>query len=128
MINFIDHIVFTVKNIEKTIFFYRDILGMQVEYFGKNQERVALKFGTQKINLHVWQHEFEPKAKLPTPGAIDVCFITLWPLTQVLGHLARYGITIIEGPIERTGAQGKLMSIYIHDPDENLIEIANLIK
>lgn len=126
MLEAIDHLVLTVKDLAQTIAFYRDILGMQVEYFGKNQERVALKFGSQKINLHEWKKEFEPKAKYPTPGSIDICFLTKVPLEKVMDHLQKSKIEIIEGPVERTGAQGKILSVYIRDPDENLLEIANL--
>ena len=128
MLNSIDHIVLTVKDLNKTITFYRDVLGVQIEYFGENKDRVALKFGTQKINLHLWQHEFEPKAKAPTPGAIDICFLSNTSLTKIIEHLHQMNIVIVEGPIERTGAQGKILSIYIRDPDENLLEIANLLE
>ena len=101
---------------------------MAVEYFGKNNERVALKFGNQKINLHEWQKEFEPKAKHPMSGAIDLCFLSIRTLNEIIHHLQDLNVTIIEGPVERTGARGKLISICIRDPDENLIEIANLVK
>lgn len=124
-IDSLDHLVLTVKNLDRSIAFYTNILGMELVRFGVNQERVALAFGQQKINLHLYGHEFEPKAKLPTPGSADLCFLTSLPLAQVCQHLQQNNITIEEGPVLRTGAQGKILSIYLRDPDQNLIEIAN---
>lgn len=122
----IDHIVMTVRDLEKTLSFYQS-LGFQAVSFGKNQERKALTCGIQKINLHVYGKEFEPKAAHPTPGSLDLCFLTSIPLTQVIQHLQSLHIPIIEGPVQRTGAQGPILSIYLRDPDDNLIEISNLI-
>ena len=127
MIDSIDHIVLTVTDLAQTIAFYQDALDMQIEYFGQNNERVALKFGIQKINLHQWHKEFEPQAARPTPGAIDLCFLSTVPLNTIIKTLEQKGIAIVEGPIERTGAQGRILSIYIRDPDANLLEISNLI-
>jgi len=119
----IDHLVLTVRDIGDTIAFYTRVLGMEEVTFGEH--RKALSFGTQKINLHEAGNEFEPKALHAKPGSADLCFLTAEPLSRVLVHLGNCGIDILEGPIERTGAQGPLESIYIRDPDGNLIEIAN---
>ena len=113
----------TVKDIEKTISFYESVLGMKKEVFG--QGRVALKYGTQKINLHEVGNEFDPKANKPIPGSADLCFITITPLTEAMGHVMKCGVEIIDGPVERTGANGSILSFYIRDPDKNLIEVAN---
>ncbi len=119
-----DHVVLTVGDIERTIDFYMKVLGMQAITFG---ERKALTFGRQKINLHQHGHEFEPKAAHPTPGSADLCFITTAPLEEVRRHLTKLSIPIEEGPVERTGAVGKLLSLYVRDPDSNLIEISNYL-
>lgn len=119
----LDHLVLTVKDIHKTSMFYQSALGMQQQIFGEN--RVALKFGDQKINLHQYGNEFEPKAYKPTPGSADLCLITLTPLEKAMAHIAACGVEILEGPVERSGANGKLRSFYIQDPDKNLIEVAN---
>jgi len=121
----LDHIVLTVSNIEKTIFFYVSVMGMKKEVFG--QGRVALKYGDQKINLHEFGNEFEPKANKPTPGSADLCFITKTPLNEAMSHVMSCGVEIIEGPVERTGAKGLILSFYFRDPDNNLIEVANEI-
>ena len=121
----LDHLVLTVKDIETTITFYTKVLGMKMVTFGKN--RKALKFGSQKINLHQYGNEFEPRAKQPTPGSADLCFITDTPIDKVISHLQQHDITIKEGPMERTGADLPLLSVYIRDPDGNLLEIANQI-
>ena len=119
----LDHIVLTVSNIEKTISFYVSVMGMKKEVFG--QGRVALKYGDQKINLHEFGNEFEPKANKPTPGSADLCFITKTPLNEAMSHVTSCGVEIIEGPVERTGAKGSILSFYFRDPDNNLIEVAN---
>jgi len=120
----IDHLVLTVRDIPATCDFYSRVLGMQVVTFG---DRKALQFGRQKINLHERGKEFEPKALRPTPGSGDLCFITEVPLPQVVDHIRSCGIQIIEGPVRRTGAVGPMESIYIRDPDGNLIEVSNYL-
>ena len=119
----IDHIVLTVRDIAATCAFYTRVLGMRAETFGPG--RTALHFGAQKINLHQAGREFEPKALRPTPGSGDLCFITPVPLAEVQAHLAACGVAILEGPARKTGAAGPLASLYLRDPDGNLIEIAN---
>jgi len=119
----LDHLVLTVTDIEKTTSFYGSVMGMKKEVFGGG--RVALKYGRQKINLHESGKELEPKANRPTPGSADLCFITQTPLDDAMAHVKRCGVEIVEGPVERTGANGKIRSFYFRDPDGNLIEVAN---
>lgn len=119
----LDHIVLTVVSIEKTVEFYCSFLGMTEITFGKGRKAVSL--GLQKINLHEVGKEFEPKALYPTPGSADICLITDAPLTEMINRCESHHIKIIEGPVERTGARGKILSIYLRDPDQNLIEISN---
>jgi catechol 2,3-dioxygenase-like lactoylglutathione lyase family enzyme len=119
----IDHLVLTVKNIDITIDFYVNILNMEKEIF--NENRVALKFGNQKINLHQLNTEVTPKAKYPTLGSCDLCFIVETSLEKVYQELIAKDIKIIEGIVNRTGANGKIKSLYINDPDGNLIELSN---
>jgi len=121
----IDHIVLTVSDIEATIQFYSGVLGFEVVTFQNN--RKALTFGNQKINLHQKGQEFDPKADKPTCGSADLCFISITDLEDVLKELKEKGIEIIEGIVDRTGAIGNLKSVYIRDPDKNLIEISNYI-
>ncbi len=117
----------TVRDLDATVRFYVEGLGMELRAFGDGgAARKALHFGAQKINLHVLGHEFEPKADKPTPGSADLCFLTERALDEVARRLERFGCPMIEGPVERIGAQGPMMSIYVRDPDGNLIEIANL--
>jgi catechol 2,3-dioxygenase-like lactoylglutathione lyase family enzyme len=118
----LDHLVLTVADIERTIAFYTVTLGMEKVAFG---ERRALRFGNQQINLHQRGHEFEPKAARPTPGSGDLCFLTGVSLAQVERDLEEAGVPIEVGPVERTGAAGELQSIYLRDPDGNLLEISN---
>lgn len=118
----LDHLVLTVRDIQATCMFYSTVLGMEVITFSNN--RKALKFGQQKLNLHQAEQEFEPKARHPTPGSADLCFITDTPLPEVMKHLKHYDITIEAGIVERTGAVGTIASIYIRDPDGNLLEIS----
>ena len=119
----IDHLVLTVADIDKTIDFYTNILGFEVVTFGNN--RKALTFGNQKINLHQKGKEFEPKAEHPTTGSADLCFISETDIDDVLEELKQKNIEIIEGVVERTGAIGKIKSVYFRDPDLNLIEVSN---
>jgi len=119
----IDHTVLTVSDIQATVDFYESTLGMVVETFGEG--RIALKFGAQKINLHQQGKEVEPKAESPTPGSADLCFVTETPLNTAIAHVQNLGVEIIQGPVERTGAQGPILSFYFRDPDLNLIEVAN---
>ena len=121
----LDHLVLTVKNIHATIRFYTTVLGMEQVSFAENRQ--ALQFGNQKINLHQQGDEIEPHAAQPTPGSADLCFITDIPLEQVIDHVQSCGKTILTGPVQRTGTTGALLSIYIRDPDDNLIEIANRV-
>lgn len=121
----LDHLVLTVRDLEVTCAFYERVLGMEVVTFG--QGRKALSFGTQKFNLHQAGKEFEPKADQPTPGAIDLCLLTTTPIADVIQHLQNQAVPITEGPVQRTGAQGPIMSVYFRDPDLNLIEVANQI-
>lgn len=123
MIERLDHLVLTVKNLSRTIDFYTGILGMELVTFGAN--RKALSFGQQKINLHEVGSEFEPKAQEPRPGSADLCFITTVPVPELLEELRQRAIEIVDGPIQRTGALGDITSIYIRDPDGNLIELSN---
>lgn len=122
----IDHMVLTVANIDKTVVFYTDILNFQVVTFGDN--RKALTFGNQKINLHQKGHEFEPKAHEPTCGSADLCFIAATDIETVVEELKQKNIEIIEGIVDRTGALGKIRSVYFRDPDMNLIEVSNYSK
>ena len=119
----LDHLVLTVRDIDASCAFYTQALGMELVVFGKG--RKALIFGRQKINLHPYGHEYEPKADHPTPGSADLCLLTSTPLTEVIAHLNACGVEIIEGPVRRTGAEGPILSVYCRDPDHNLIEIAN---
>ena len=119
----IDHVVLTVADMEKTIQFYTGVLGFQLVTFHK--DRKALTFGNQKINLHQKGKEFEPKADKPTCGSADLCFISKTNLKDVLKELQEKHIEIIDGIVDRTGAMGKIRSIYFRDPDKNLIEVSN---
>jgi catechol 2,3-dioxygenase-like lactoylglutathione lyase family enzyme len=122
MISRLDHLVLTTVDEDACVAFYVDALGMQLETFGAG--RKAFRFGDQKINLHVKGAEHEPKAHLPVPGALDLCFIADRPLAEVIQTLEQRGASIIEGPVDRTGAIGPIRSIYLRDPDLNLIEIS----
>ena len=122
----LDHLVLTVADMAATLTFYTDVLGMRAETFqpADGSTRHALKFGSQKINLHPAQAPFEPKAARPAPGSADLCFLTQAPLTDWQAHLAAHDIAIEQGPVARTGATGPILSIYLRDPDGNLIEIS----
>ncbi|AHL75088.1 glyoxalase [Stutzerimonas stutzeri] len=125
-IDHLDHLVLTVADIEASVGFYTRVLGMQAVTFGEG--RKALAFGQQKINLHQAGREFEPKAERPAPGSADLCFIVTTPLDEVVAHLHRQGVAIIEGPVQRTGATGPIRSVYVRDPDLNLIELSNPVE
>ncbi len=121
----LDHLVLTVRDLEATVRFYESVMGMERQSFCDG--RVALKFGEQKINLHEYGTEFEPKAHLAVPGSEDLCFVTEHPLADAMQHAHNAGINIIEGPVERTGANGPIESFYFRDPDLNLIEVARYL-
>lgn len=123
MIDRLDHLVLTVRNLDATSAFYERVLGMTVITF--EDGRKALRFGAQKINLHQAGKEFEPKAMRPTPGSADLCFITITPIEDVIAHLQACGVPVLEGPGPRTGALGGIISIYFRDLDGNLIEVSN---
>ncbi|TDM06037.1 VOC family protein [Ideonella sp.] len=130
MIDHLDHLVLTTSRPQACIAFYTGVLGMQLETFVGGTppvERQALKFGHQKINIHVQGSEFEPKAHLPVPGALDLCFIASIPLQAVIERLQQAPWPIVEGPVLRTGATQKIRSVYVRDPDFNLIEISELV-
>ena len=122
-IDALDHLVLTVADVGATCVFYTRVLGMQEISFGAG--RKALVFGVQKINLHQYRHELEPKAGRPTPGSGDLCLITSVPLDEVIEHLHACDVPVLEGPVPRTGARGPIMSVYFRDPDQNLIEVSN---
>jgi catechol 2,3-dioxygenase-like lactoylglutathione lyase family enzyme len=131
MIDHLDHLVLTTANQDACIDFYTRVLGMQLETFVGGSppvERKAFKFGNQKINLHIKGKEFEPKANLPMPGSLDLCFIASIPLEQVIRMLQAAEWPIEEGPVQRTGAMSKIRSVYLRDPDLNLIEISEVAK
>ena len=119
----LDHLVLTVADIQRTAAFYQRALGM--ELVTSKEGRHALRFGVQKINLHQQGHEFQPHAARPTPGSGDLCFLTDEALPEVVSHLTREGVKIEEGPVERSGARGPISSVYLRDPDGNLIEVSN---
>ncbi|WNQ12263.1 VOC family protein [Paenibacillus aurantius] len=121
----LDHFVLTVRDIQRTVKFYEEIMGMEVVRFGEG--RCALQFGRQKINLHEQGKEFEPKAHHPVPGSADLCFVSPTPLADIIRHLNASGIAILEGPVKRTGAMGPIESVYFRDPDLNLIEVSNYL-
>lgn len=123
----LDHLVLTVANVQTSVAFYRDVLGMQAERFypADGSTRWALTFGQQKINLHAAATPFEPKAENAKAGSADLCFLTQTPLRDWQSHLAAHAVSIDTGPIERTGATGPILSIYIRDPDGNLLEISS---
>ena len=125
----IDHVVITVKNLKKTIDFYTNILGMKLEEFSSsldnNQIRFAVSFGSQKINIHEEKKTIKPNALNPSSGSMDICFISKNKIHDWVHHLVKKGINIEIGPEKKTGALGPILSIYIRDPDFNLIEISN---
>lgn len=118
----LDHLVLTVRDLGRTVDFYRDVLGMGISAFAGG--RLALRFGTQKINLHEAGSEFAPRADRPLPGSADLCFVSDRPLTEWLDHLADLEVPLVAGPAPNLGALGPMTSLYIRDPDGNLVEIA----
>ena len=125
-ISHLDHLVLTVVDIDATVEFYTRVLGMQGVTFGEG--RKALTFGHQKMNLHQAGRECEPKAERPTSGSADLCFLIATPLDEAIAHLEAQGVSIIEGPVQRTGATGPIRSVYLRDPDQNLIELSNSLE
>jgi catechol 2,3-dioxygenase-like lactoylglutathione lyase family enzyme len=125
-IDSLDHLVLTVKDIGATCEFYAEVLGMEIVTFGEN--RKALSFGSQKINLQQLGRESTLKAEKPTPGSADLCFVTSISLSQVIAHLNSCGVKLIGGPVERNGARGLMISVYFRDPDMNLIEVSNYAR
>ena len=131
MIDHLDHLVLTTARPQACIDFYTRVLGMALESFIGGTppvQRQAFKFGQQKINLHIQGSEFEPKAHLPVPGSQDLCFMASVPLAQVVARLSEANWPILEGPVQRTGATGKILSVYVRDPDFNLIEISEPLQ
>ncbi|MEL7088982.1 MAG: VOC family protein [Planctomycetota bacterium] len=123
----LDHLVLTVKDPEATVAFYTRVIGMEAVVFhpSDGSTRHALTFGSQKINLHTAAAPFDPKAAHPMPGSADLCFLSDTPLEDWEDHFAEHGVAVEDGPVERTGATGPIRSLYIRDPDRNLIEISN---
>ena len=125
MIDHVDHIVLTTRDKAACIRFYTEVLGMKLVTFATpTEERLAFSFGEQKINLHEWGREFTPRAHVAVPGSLDLCFIAAVPLEEVISRLNRLHVKIIEGPVAKTGAVSKLRSVYVRDPDLNLVEIS----
>ena len=125
MIDRVDHIVLTTRDLDACVRFYTEVLGMELARFRTpSEERLALKFGRQKINLHVWGSEFVPRAHVAVPGSLDLCFIASVPLEEVMKTLASRNIPVLEGPVDKTGATGPIRSVYVRDPDLNLVEIS----
>ena len=125
MIDHIDHIVLTTRDLQGCLRFYTEILGMKLEEFRTpTEKRLALKFGQQKINVHEWGKEFEPRAHVAAPGTLDLCVIAAVPLDEVVKKLKAKNIPILEGPVQKTGAKGPMQSVYVRDPDLNLVEIS----
>ena len=122
-IDSIDHVVFTVKDINATCEFYSKVLGMETVTFGEG--RKALAFGSQKINLQQLGRESTLIAEKPTPGSADICFVTSMSISEIIAHLNSCGVRLVGGPVERDGARGLMMSVYFRDPDMNLIEVSN---
>jgi catechol 2,3-dioxygenase-like lactoylglutathione lyase family enzyme len=125
MIERVDHIVLTTRDKDACIRFYTEVLGMElVRFRTPTEERLALRFGAQKINLHEWGKEFTPRAHVAVPGSLDLCFIAAIALEAVIEKLKQKNIPILEGPVAKTGAKGPIRSVYVRDPDLNLVEIS----
>ena len=125
MIDHLDHLVLTTADEPACVRFYVEVMGMTLETFGEG--RKSFRFGNQKINLHLKGREFEPKAQVPMPGALDLCFIAAVPLDEVIARLEEKQVPIIEGPVMRTGATSRIRSVYLRDPDLNLIEVSEVM-
>lgn len=121
----LDHLVLTVADVEATCRFYSEVLGCEVIQFGKGRHALKIGDSSQKINLHSAANPLQPAAQTPQPGSSDLCFMTETPLAEVIEHLHHLEISVIEGPVIRTGALGPILSVYVRDPDGNLVEIAN---
>jgi len=126
MISHIDHLVLTTRELDKCVYFYTKILGMELVSLGDG--RKALTFGSQKINIHQYGHDIEPKAHLPVPGSLDICLISDKIISEVKNILEKHSVDIEIGPVKRTGAHGDIESLYVRDPDLNLIEISNYLS
>ena len=126
MLSHLDHLVITTRDKDRCVDFYSRVLGMKVETLGNG--RIALRFGGQKLNVHEFGHEFLPKASHPTPGSLDMCFLLAVPLEEAITKLAQMEIAIEEGPVQRTGEQGPIRSVYVRDPDLNLVELSELLE
>ena len=125
MIDHIDHVVLTTRDLSSCLHFYSEVLGMKIEKFQTpTGTRIALKFGNQKINVHEWGREFTPRAHVAAPGTLDLCFIAAISLDDVVRKLKQNNINILEGPVMKTGATSKIRSVYVRDPDLNLVEIS----
>jgi catechol 2,3-dioxygenase-like lactoylglutathione lyase family enzyme len=126
----LDHLVLTVRDLSRTLDFYSRVLGMEAQTFegSDGRARTALRFGRQKLNLHEAGREFEPKARAPAPGTADLCFIVTTPLDEAVAHLERCGVALELPPSRRTGALGPIESIYLRDPDGNLIELSRYVE
>jgi catechol 2,3-dioxygenase-like lactoylglutathione lyase family enzyme len=125
MIDHIDHVVLTTRDLSSCLHFYSEILAMKLEKFQTPAEtRIALKFGNQKINVHEWGKEFTPRAHVAAPGTLDLCFIASVSLEEVIARLKKSNIEILEGPVMKTGATARIRSVYVRDPDLNLVEIS----
>jgi len=125
LIDSLDHLVLTVRDLRATLRFYEEVLGMRPVVFGDG--RHALHFGAQKLNLHETSRPVDANVRHATPGSADFCLLTRTPLAAVAAHLAAHGVEVILGPVRRTGARGPIESVYFYDPDENLVEVANLL-
>ncbi|MFT2097740.1 VOC family protein [Marinomonas sp. 2405UD66-6] len=119
MISHFDHIVLTVANIDRAVSFYETVLKMEAITFGDG--RKAVKFGQQKINLQLLGEELRNHAM---EGSGDLCLITDWAMADVIAHLKECDVSILEGPVAKSGAQGPIESVYFNDPDNNLIEVS----
>ena len=126
MIKSIDHVVLTTRDLDKCLDFYTRILGMQLERYGEG--RIALRFGDHKFNVHPPGYVAGIRARTPTPGSLDLCFLADRPLDEIIAHLKRENVTIVEGPSNRAGARFTIRSVYVRDPDGNLVEISEPAK